>query len=84
MNNYQTTFSCRCPINNVRVNYELEISTDAVISVEELLDHIEEMYAAGFHELIADDLHAKFGGRQILKAFHHGVNITTIRGKASK
>jgi hypothetical protein len=84
MNRYQTTFSCKCPINNVRVNYELEIATDAVISVEELLDHIEEMYASGFHELIADDLCAKFGGHQVLKAFHHGVNITTTRGKELK
>lgn len=84
MNVYTTTFFCKCPVNKVRIQYDLTISTTSMISVEELLEHIEKFYADGFHELIANDLHARFGGHQILKAFHHGVNITTIRKEESK
>jgi hypothetical protein len=32
-----------------------------------------------YHENIADDLAAKFGGRQCLTAHHHGVDIETVR-----
>lgn len=84
MNIYSTTFFCKCPVNKARIQYDLTISIDKTIGVEELLEHIEKWYADGFHERIADDLHVKFGGHQVLKAFHHGVNITTIRGKELK
>lgn len=36
----------------------------------------------GFHEQIADELHRRFGGRQVLQAHHHGVDIQTIREAA--
>jgi hypothetical protein len=38
------------------------------------------MIKKGFHEEIADQLHTQLGGRQILKAHHHGVDIETVRG----
>ena len=62
------------------MEYVLTIETPQIISVEDLLSQIAERYTDGFHELIADDLHAEFGGRQILKAYHHGVEIKTVRG----
>lgn len=43
----------------------------------ETLDHL-------YHEPIADELHKKFGGYQILKAKHHGIEIETRRGHAVK
>ena len=33
-----------------------------------------------YHENIADMLFEKFGGSQRLRAFHHGVEIETVRG----
>jgi hypothetical protein len=78
MNIYKTEFFCVCPINQTRVKYYLEITTKEIISVEDILDQLKS-YDSGFHELIAEDLHEKFGGRQTLIADHHGVNIRTER-----
>jgi hypothetical protein len=79
VNIYKTSFYCKCPINKIRILYELKIETKEIISVEELLKHIEHWYADGFHELIADHLAESFNGIQTLKADHHSVKITTIR-----
>lgn len=79
MNTYSTTFFCVCPVNKVRVQYHLKIETTAIVSVEELLERLTTVYADGFHEPIADDLHATFGGVQTLRAYHHGVVIETVR-----
>jgi len=78
MNIYKTEFFCVCPINQTRVKYYLEITTKEIISVEDILDQLKS-YDSGFHELIAEDLHEKFGGQQTLIADHHGVNIRTER-----
>jgi hypothetical protein len=80
MNIYQTEFFAKCPINKIRIHYRLRIETEKIIPVEELMSRIETVYAEGFHELMADDMHERFGGRQVLKAHHHGVDIETIRG----
>lgn len=82
MNIYETQFFATCPVNKVRVHYHLRIETGNVIAVEELLERIATVYADGFHELMADDLLATFGGKQILKAHHHGVDIETVRQAA--
>lgn len=79
MNRYSTEFFATCPVNKVRVHYHLAIETDQIISVEDLLERIKTVYAEGFHELMADDLHQTFGGTQTLTAYHHGVNIETVR-----
>jgi hypothetical protein len=68
MNTYKTEFFCLCPLNETRIKYFLEIATDEF-----------KNYASGFHELIAEDLHKKFGGKQTLVADHHGVTIETTR-----
>jgi len=59
--------------------YDLKIETKQIISVEELLEHINHWYQDGFHELIADHLAENFNGIQTLEANHHSVKITTIR-----
>jgi hypothetical protein len=59
--------------------YDLKIETKEIISVEELLEHINHWYQDGFHELIADHLAENFNGTQTLEANHHSVKITTIR-----
>ena len=79
VNIYETSFYCKCPINKIRILYELKIETKEIISVEELLKHIEHWYQDGFHELIADHLAERFNGIHTLKADHHSVKITTIR-----
>lgn len=78
MNHYTTTFFGRCPTNGVRISYALQISTQAVIPVEQILMALDNTDHK-FHEQIADMLIAKFGGEQTLTADHHGVSITTER-----
>jgi len=79
MNIYRHTFTAVCPANGQVIIYELQIQTEKMIHVE----HITTACAShkkAYHEAIADDLHARFGGFQVLKAHHHGVDIETRRG----
>ncbi len=78
MNCYETTFFANCPSNGIKIKYTLHIRTHEVIKVECLLAELQNFQVA-FHEDIADVLHQKFAGEQILTASHHGVQITTIR-----
>jgi hypothetical protein len=82
LNIYNTQFSTTCPVNGVLICYDLTIKTKQMIKVEDILAKLGVIASApGFHEPVADDLHATFGGSQILVAHHHGVNITTLRGE---
>lgn len=78
MNNYRVEFFAFCPVNGVRIKYQLHIETMEVIMAEQIVDEVT-LHDKGFHEQIADDLFRSFGGRQILTAEHHGVSIETIR-----
>lgn len=78
MNTYSTEFFCKCPTNNVRIKYEFEIKTTSIIFVEEILDYVDN-FQNQYHENMADLLLEKFGGKQILVAYHHGVVIKTDR-----
>lgn len=78
VNIYRTEFFARCPNNGVRIKYRLEIRTTAVIQVERVVSKVEAL-TEGFHEELADSLHAAFGGSQTLVADHHSVEIQTER-----
>jgi hypothetical protein len=79
MNRYTRRFEAACPNNDQKIAYTLMIETDEVIMVEDIVAFTEAI-GKGFHEAIADDMHVQFGGRQVLTAFHHGVDILTVRG----
>ena len=78
MNTYRTRFNARCPQNGASIAYQLEIHTGVVLMVEDIREAVEAI-EQGLHEDIADQLCAKFGGSQRLKATHHGVEIETVR-----
>lgn len=78
LNKYRTEFFARCPINGVRVKYALAIETTTTIRVELIVSRVEAI-REGFHEVLADELHAAFGGKQTLTADHHSVVIETER-----
>lgn len=83
MNRYTRQFVSACPNNGEPIIYTLsiEMPADRMIKVEHIVT-ATALHKRGFHEEIADDLHARFGGRQVLKAHHHGVDIETVRGDA--
>lgn len=81
MNAYTTEFFAACPNNGLRIKYRLRIETREVIAVERIIDKVQGM-RSGYHETIADDLLAAFGGVQTLIADHHGVTIETTRTQA--
>lgn len=78
MNIYTTKFVLTCIVNQKPVEHFLTISTQEVIVVEDLISFIKSLEPA-FHEIIADKLAEKFGGKQTLIANHHGVTISTER-----
>lgn len=80
MNAYTTEFFCTCPNNQIRIRYKLRIETREVLSVEKILAAVE-LVDEGYHEEVADQLFARFGGVQTLIADHHGVTIETTRTK---
>lgn len=78
MNIYRARFWASCPVNKQAIHYDLEIKSNQVIKVETILSELTNI-AEAFHEEIADHLHDRFGGNQVIKAEHHGVHITTER-----
>ena len=82
MNTYTRTFISACPNNGESIIYTLQITVQAgrMIPVEHIVT-ATALHKKGFHEAIADDLHARFGGHQVLTAHHHGVDIKTVRGE---
>ena len=78
MNKYAYQFAATCPANGDLIIYFIVIETEKRIFVE----HIKTacaMWARGYHEDIADSLFKQLGGRQVISANHHGVEIETIR-----
>lgn len=78
MNAYTTEFFTNCPNNGLRIKYRLRIETREIIPVEQITAKVEGI-SEGFHEEVADELLATFGGVQTLVADHHGVTIETTR-----
>lgn len=78
MNIYKRKFIATCPNNGEHISYELTIETNVKIMVEHIVA-ATKMIKSGYHEDIADNLLKTFGGKQVLKAHHHEVDIETIR-----
>lgn len=78
MNRYRHTFTVSCPNNGAMIRYHLAIETPAQIMVEKIVAACG--VAEAYHEDLADKLYAKFGGRQVMRAYHHGVWVETERG----
>lgn len=84
MNVYSTRFYCRCPNNDVRIEYALRIETRSTLAVESIIDGIElDTEEPCFHEELADALLERFAGLQTLTAEHHGVKIETTRASSA-
>lgn len=82
MNIYTRQFVADCPNNGQPIIYSLRIETvGRMIQVEHIVT-ATTLIKRGYHEQIADELHRRFGGRQALRAHHHGVDIDTIREEA--
>lgn len=80
MNKYSRIFVAACPNNGEAIIYDLtiEVPAECMIQVEHIVT-ATALIKRGFHEQIADELHRRFGGRQVLRAHHHGVDIETVR-----
>lgn len=85
MNIYRHRFYARCPNNGETVAYDLAIETTGTIMVEAIVEAGRETDSLpqSYHENIADMMLSRFGGVQRLKAWHHGVEIETVREKAA-
>lgn len=77
-NTYRYTFTATCPGDGQVIVYSLEIRSLQMIRVE----HIKiatSLIKQGWHEQIADQLAERFGGDQLIKAVHQGIEIETVR-----
>ncbi len=82
MNTYTRQFIATCPNNGASILYTLQIETSVrMIPVEQIVA-VTDALTTGYHEEIANQLAHRFGGRQTLRADHHGVHIETVRGAA--
>lgn len=80
MNIYSSSFTSLCPVNHAKISYTWQLSTAQVITVEDINAALRSVPICGLHEDIADELHKRFGGSQVITAIHHGVRIVTVRG----
>lgn len=81
MNRYDHQFAALCPSDGETIAYHLTIKTDNLIKAEDIVAACK--VGTVYHETIADELVARFGGRQKLRATHQGVHITTTRKEPS-
>jgi hypothetical protein len=82
VNRYSRIFVATCPNNGEQIIYTLIIETvGRMLQVEHIVT-ATALIKQGYHEQIADELHRRFGGRQVLRAHHHGVDIETVREAA--
>lgn len=79
MNIYRYTFKAKCPNNDQRIAYELTLESPTMVMVEKITGCCDEL-VSGFHEDLADLLLLKLGGKQTIRAHHHGVDVETVRG----
>lgn len=80
MNTYRTKFWRRCPSQpDTQVCYSLEIEHSDMLMVEAIKDAVAALPDPLFHEAAADALSKTLPGRQVIKAWHHGVEIETVR-----
>ena len=79
MNVYTYGFISTCPNDNERISYVLVIESKQTIFAEDIVAACSE-HKSAFHEVIADDLFTRLGGRQKITAEHCGVKIETYRG----
>lgn len=77
MNTYRTQFIARCPSDGDRILYDLELTTDQTVMVENInacLDEITEDY----QESIAQRIAEAFPACDVtLRGTHQGVHITS-------
>lgn len=78
MNIYTQHWTALCANNDRQVCYTLVIESRTTIMVEDIQAEVAKL-SSGYHERFADDLFARFGGRQTISAHHHGTDITTVR-----
>lgn len=78
MNIYIQRFFATCPRTKARVEYRLTIETHETIFVEDIQECVGAI-KDDYHEAIAEQLHERFGGNQVLEAHHHGTDIRTLR-----
>lgn len=76
MNRYTHKFAVTCPSNGEVILYDLEIEAKHLIRVEDILRICQ---GSQYHEEMADTL-AALGGKQVMRAVHHGVLIESFRG----
>ncbi len=79
MNIYRYTFACDCIVDGETIDYQLEIKTHGQLMVEDIIEFVEDQRDATIQEVIADQLHAKFGGEQTITGIHSNVTIITHR-----
>lgn len=77
MNRYTHRFTATCPVNGRDVAYTLVIESAGMIKVEDIIAACN--VGEALHEPLADTLLARLGGRQVMRAYHHGVEIVTVR-----
>lgn len=78
-NIYRHRFHSKCPANQQDIDYLLEIHSESMVYVEEIVAACR-LFPCSYHEAIADRLATLLPGLQFLRAHHHGVDIETTRG----
>lgn len=78
MNIYRHKFTAECPNNSRVVEYYFEVASERMIMAEDIVAACKVDKV--FQEPLADTLYDRFGGRQVMRAFHHGVWVETHRG----
>lgn len=73
---HELSFDRRCPINDGFDHYDLVIETNRLITVEDILEAIDELPEKVFQEVITERLAARLKCRVTTTGHHSGVKTT--------
>ncbi len=72
---YSFTFQCTCPVDNLADLYDVEITSDKTIPVEEILDALESINRKDFQEEITRSLARQIPARVKTTGYHSGIKV---------
>lgn len=80
-NTYQLEITCKCPVDDMPDVYQLTVTSQRVIPVEDILAAVKKLSEQKlYQEDLCQALHRKINACCVLIGFHSGVRVTSRCG----
>ena len=82
-NTYKLEVTCKCPVDNLPDVYQLTVTAQRAIPVEDILAAAKELSSQSlYQEDLCQSLHRRINARCVLVGYHSGVMVRSECGGA--